>query len=280
MKIIEAIRFSTLELEKIYSEREANNIAAIIMEEITGFNKIERLVNKDFILTISQEKKLNEYLKELLAHKPLQYVLGKTYFYKNQFLVNEYVLIPRPETEELVNLIIKEQQNKQQSIIDIGTGSGCIAISLKKNLPLTNITAIDCSKEALNVATKNAKQLNTEITFLHLDFLVEKNWNNLDFFDIIVSNPPYIKEEEKLSMFKNVLDYEPHVALFVSDNDALVFYRKIIEFSKKFLNPYGCIYVEINESLSLETEHLFKQNNYTTLLIKDLQGKERMLKAW
>lgn len=280
MKIIEAIRFSTLELEKIYSEREVNNIAAIVMEEITGFNKIERLVNKDFVLTISQEKKLNEYLKELLAHKPLQYVLGKTCFYKNQFLVNEHVLIPRPETEELVNLIIKEQQNKQQSIIDIGTGSGCIAISLKKNLPLTNITAIDCSKAALNVATKNAKQLNTEITFLHLDFLVEKNWNNLDFFDIIVSNPPYIKEEEKLSMFKNVLDYEPHVALFVSDNDALIFYRKIIEFSKKFLNPYGCIYVEINESLGLETEHLFKQNNYTTLLIKDLQGKERMLKAW
>ena len=280
MKIIEAIRFSTLELEKIYSEREANNIAAIVMEETTGFNKIERLVNKDFVLTISQEKKLNEYLKELLAHKPLQYVLGKTCFYKNQFLVNEHVLIPRPETEELVNLIIKEQQNKQQSIIDIGTGSGCIAISLKKNLPLTNITAIDCSKAALNVATKNAKQLNTKITFLHLDFLDEKNWNNLDFFDIIVSNPPYIKEEEKLSMFKNVLDYEPHVALFVSDNDALIFYRKIIEFSKKFLNPYGCIYVEINESLGLETEHLFKQNNYTTLLIKDLQGKERMLKAW
>ena len=280
MKIIEAIRFSTLELEKIYSEREVNNIAAIVMEEITGFNKIERLVNKDFVLTISQEKKLNEYLKELLAHKPLQYVLGKTCFYKNQFLVNEHVLIPRPETEELVNLIIKDQQNKQQSIIDIGTGSGCIAISLKKNLPLTNITAIDCSKAALNVATKNAKQLNTEITFLHLDFLVEKNWNNLDFFDIIVSNPPYIKEEEKLSMFKNVLDYEPHVALFVSDNDALVFYRKIIEFSKKLLNPHGCIYVEINESLGLETEHLFKQNNYTTLLIKDLQGKERMLKAW
>ena len=280
MKLIEAIRFSTLELEKIYSEREANNIAAIVMEEITGFNKIERFFNKDFVLTISQEKKLNEYLKELLAHKPLQYVLGKTCFYKNQFLVNEHVLIPRPETEELVNLIIKDQQNKQQSIIDIGTGSGCIAISLKKNLPLTNITAIDCSKAALNVATKNAKRLKTEITFLHLDFLVEKNWNNLGSFDIIVSNPPYIKEEEKLSMFKNVLDYEPHVAMFVSDNDALIFYRKIIEFSKKLLNPYGCIYVEINELLGLETEHLFKQNNYTTLLIKDLQGKQRMLKAW
>lgn len=279
MNISQTIQFATQQLEKIYDSREAKNITTIVIEEITGLNRIESIINKDVDLTISQEHQFNKYIQELSLHKPIQYVLGNAWFSGNKFLVNEHVLIPRPETEELVELIVLENKNSSPSILDIGTGCGCIAISLQKQILNSLVTAIDVSEISLEIVKKNMSNLSSKINLKKSNFLDENTWNELPHFNIIVSNPPYIKEEEKKTMEPNVLLHEPHVALFVPNDDALIFYRKIIDFAKNHLNPKGYIYVEINESLGLETENLFKQNNYTTLLIKDLQGKDRIVKA-
>jgi len=195
-----------------------------------------------------------------------------------KFYVNEHVLIPRPETEELIELIIKTN-NPISNILDIGTGSGCIPITLKKKIPHTTIVTIDVSEDALVVAKKNAAELNVEIELNQLNFLDETNWNELGIFDIIVSNPPYIKQSEIINMQPNVVANEPHIALFVADDDALVFYRKIAAFGKTHLTINGKIFVEINEALGNETISLFEEFGYRAELKKDMQGKNRMIVA-
>ena len=214
-----------------------------------------------------------------MKHEPIQYITGKAWFYQYIFNVNQHVLIPRPETEELVQNIIQDNQLNCPSIIDIGTGSGCIPISLKKNME-AEITAIDISYEALSVATKNAKELSASIHFKQLNFLDESNWDELSCYDIIVSNPPYIRKKEKESMYNNVLNHEPHLALFVEDNNPLIFYEKIARFGNTHLKNQGTIWVEINEALPNETKYVFEKEHYTTLIYNDLQGKSRILKAW
>ena len=269
-------------LKLLYDDREATNIPDWVMEYITGKKRIDRLIDKQAVLSEDQISQLQSILAELATDKPVQYVLGKAWFAGINFFVNESVLIPRPETEELIFWTTEAIQNskfKIQHLVDIGTGSGCIPISLKKKLPQIAITSVDVSGEALQVAKQNAETLNTDINFLQLDFLDESNWDRLPVYDIIVSNPPYIKQSEKSSMLPNVLKYEPALALFVPDEDALLFYRKIAAFGQSHLSAHGMIFLEINETLGNEVVSLFETFGYETELRKDMQGRDRMVKA-
>jgi release factor glutamine methyltransferase len=268
----------------LYDDREAATIAGMVMEFVTGKSKMDRWLQKNELLSIENLKSLEKYSKELLTGKPVQYVLGEAWFAGLCLQVNEHTLIPRPETEELVNLCANwaaanMMQHASLKILEVGTGSGCIAIALQKKLPNAQITAVDFSTEAVKVASANAIANNTSITFKTLDFLDESNWPELGSYDIIISNPPYIADIEKESMAGHVLNFEPHTALFVKDNDPLVFYSAIAKFSNKYLHKDGAVFVEINQALGIQTQDVFEQNNYTTLLKKDLFENDRMIVA-
>lgn len=273
------------QLYEIYDKREAANIADWVIEHVTGQRKIERIVYKDLPVSAGQQQTLQAITDQLLQHKPVQYVLGEAWFYNMKMYVNENVLIPRPETEELVEWIVKEEIRNlkfkiQNFILDIGTGSGCIAIALKKLIEDAAVYAIDVSEAALEVAQQNATQQHVEINFLRLDFLDKSKREQLPTFNIIVSNPPYITKSEEQKMAVNVLKYEPHLALFVPDENVLKFYIAIAAFSKKHLKENGSIFVEINEALGQEVVDLFKTNGFKNVMLKkDLQGKDRMVKG-
>jgi len=271
-------------LKSVYDEREADNIADWVFEKITGLKRSERRLDKDEELDESDFLLLQNYLQQLLQHKPVQYVLEEAWFYKMKFFVNENVLIPRPETEELVEWIVNdlksEAVSKSTNIIDIGTGSGCIAISLKKELTKAKVTAIDTSEKALEVAKKNSLELNAKTDFIQLDFLKEEKWNRLSKFDVIVSNPPYIPVRERESLAKNVTEHEPAMALFVENNDPYIFYKKIARFSETHLEPNGKVYVEVHEDYAKEVKTLFENTRFKSEIKKDIYGKERMVKAF
>lgn len=271
-------------LEGLYENREAATIANMAMEFVTGKSKMDRWLSKNEILPDTSVQQLQDYTNELLTGKPIQYVIGEAWFAGLALQVTPDTLIPRPETEELVNWCATwaGATNKSAAplkILEIGTGSGCIAIALQKKLPSAQITAVDISKEAIQVATANAVANNAAITFISLDFLDEKNWLVLDSYDIIISNPPYIAETEKNNIANHVLNFEPHTALFVPDNDALVFYSAIANFGKSNLQPGGAIFVEINQALGIQTQDVFAQNKYKTILKKDLFENDRMILA-
>ena len=268
----------------LYDDREAATIAAMVMEFVTGKSKMDRWLQKNEPLSIENLKSLEKYSKELLTGKPVQYVLGEAWFAGLCLTVNEHTLIPRPETEELVNLCANwaaanKIQDAPLQILEVGTGSGCIAIALQQKMPAAIITAIDMSAKAIEVATINAAKYNAPIQFKTLDFLDESNWPELGSFDIIISNPPYIADIEKESMAGHVLNFEPHMALFVKDNDPLIFYSAIAKFGNKYLHKDGAVFVEINQALGIQTQDVFEQNNYTTLLKKDLFENDRMIVA-
>jgi release factor glutamine methyltransferase len=261
---------------------EAATIADWVIEHITMLNKIDRLLNKQATLTTVQQETLQNITTDLLNHKPVQYILNECWFAGMKLYVDENILIPRPETEELVEWIIEDCKiNGVNSItiIDIGTGSGCIPIALKNSIPFCDAYAIDVSKEALAVAERNALANNTLVNFKQINFLDESEWKYLPMVDIIVSNPPYIAAKEIHSMEKNVTAYEPHLALFVADSNPLIFYEKIVEFALTKLHKQGKIFVEINEALGKDTVDLFEKYSFKCLLRKDLQGKDRMIKA-
>jgi release factor glutamine methyltransferase len=273
------------QLKAVYDDREAENISDWIFENVTGLKRWERRGNRNKELNETDSEKLKKYLDELLKHKPVQYVLNEAWFYKRKFYVNENVLIPRPETEELVEWIVKDEKNnadgnsKQTNIIDIGTGSGCIPVSLKKELPEANVTAIDVSEKALVVSKKNAKKLNALIDFFQIDFLKEDEWKALPQIDIIVSNPPYIPINEKEILAKNVIDFEPEIALFVENNDPFIFYKAIAKFAKCHLKEKGRIYVEVHEEYAKQVKIIFENAGLISEIKKDIYGKERMVKA-
>ncbi len=285
MTIEASYRELSHQLNQLYDQREAMNIAGLAIEFITGKGNTDRIIDKNALLSQGQEEQFQTITKALLSHQPIQYILGEAWFAGMKFFVDKNVLIPRPETEELVDWIVGDaglpagRQDTGCGILDIGSGSGCIPIALKKKIKNSVITSIDVSEDALQVAKKNALTLGVEVNFLLIDFLDENNWNQLPVFDIIVSNPPYIKQSESNSMSKHVLDAEPHIALFVPDEDALLFYRKIAAFGKTHLNPKGRIFVEINEALSKEVITLFEKEGYRSHIKKDLQGKDRMVQA-
>ncbi len=270
------------QLYALYDIREAASIAELVIEKITAKSRIERILLKDIPLNTEQLVQLETFTQQLLQHQPVQYVLQEAWFAGMKFFVAEGVLIPRPETDELVEMVASYQLPvaSMLQILDIGTGSGCIPIALKKRLPTSEITSIDISDAALTIAQKNAIDLKANITLKQIDFLDETTWNNLGLFDIIISNPPYIKQSESAIMSKHVTSYEPILALFVADDNALIFYKKIAAFGKTHLTKKGQIFVEINEALGNETVTIFNQYGYQTILKQDLQGKDRMIIAW
>lgn len=268
------------ELSPFYDAYEAESFFYLILEDKHKLRQIDLALNHELNFSESDFVVWNSLLGQLKKEVPIQYLLGKTSFYGLDFEVNENVLIPRPETEELVEWIIsensKEDKNKKLKILDIGTGSGCIAISLAKNLPNADVYALDVSKKALDTAKRNSVSNNVEVTFMLKNVLeLEALKSN---YDIIVSNPPYVRNLEKVEIKKNVLDYEPHLALFVEDNDALIFYRKIAEIGKKNLLENGQLYFEINQYLGKETRDLLDQMNFKNIeLKKDIYDNDRMI---
>lgn len=270
-------------LSEYYDNREAGNITALVMEHLTGFNRTDRLIHQERSLSTDEVQLLGRYLQELLAHKPVQYVLGTTHFAGLDLQVDEHVLIPRPETEELVEWIVHSVLtgiHEKFSLLDIGTGSGCIALALKHRLPQLKVTATDVDKNALAVAARNAAQLHLPIEFFQSDILLVNNWPFRQNLDLIVSNPPYIGAEEKSDMLNHVLDYEPHTALFVTGEDVLIFYRRIAEFALLNLKPGGSLFFEINEQYSRQIYKILTKTGFEAIEIrKDLQGKDRMVKC-
>ena len=269
-------------LAPIHGEGEAESFFYLILEDKHQLKRIDLALQPE--LEFSSETILiwNAFLEQLKLEIPVQYLLGKTSFYGLDFEVNENVLIPRPETEELVSWVLESQkgtENSQNSkILDIGTGSGCIAISLVKNSKNVQVYALDVSEKALATAKKNALNNTVEVQFILQNILEAENLNIS--FDIIVSNPPYVRNLEKAEIKKNVLDNEPHLALFVEDNDALLFYRKIAQLAQKNLNQNGQLYFEINQYLGKETVALLQQLNFKNIeLRKDIYGNDRMIKC-
>jgi release factor glutamine methyltransferase len=269
-------------LTSMYGEGEAESFFYLILEEKQKLKRIDLALQPDLGFSEDEIAVWNSILEQLKLEIPIQYLLGKTSFYGLDFEVNENVLIPRPETEELVDWIISNNQAIKKSnnikILDIGTGSGCIAISLAKNLPNAQVFAIDVSENALATAQKNAILNEVNVTFIQQNIL-----ETLDLgqeFDIIVSNPPYVRNLEKEEIKKNVLDHEPHLALFVEDNDALIFYKKITELAQKNLSISGQLYFEINQYLGKEMVDLLEEMGFKDVeLRKDIYGNDRMTKG-
>ncbi len=282
MKIKEYRTQFVQELTPIYDAGEAESFFYLILEENHQLKRIDLALNPDLTFSDKAILEWNSILEELKKEIPVQYLLGKTSFYGLEFEVNESVLIPRPETEELVEWILESQKAKAKrqkpKILDIGTGSGCIAISLAKNISNATVFAIDISEKALATAKKNAEINGVNVTFLEKNILETEDLEQQ--FDIIVSNPPYVRELEKQEIKKNVLDNEPHLALFVEDNDALIFYRKIAELAQKNLVENGQLFFEINQYLGTETVDLLEKMNFKNIeLRKDIYGNDRMIKA-
>lgn len=261
-----------------YKPEEAEKLVYILFEDLLGIKRNEIFI-RDEELTAEQIRIINEATDLLLKNMPIQYITHNAFFYDRSYYVDEHVLIPRQETEELVKIICDEYMNKSPRILDIGTGCGCIAISLKANIPASEVTAVDIHTSVLKVAEKNAGQM--AIKFQKLNILSEKSWKAIaGQYHIIVSNPPYIPESEKVSMDKNVIEYEPHSALFVPDNDSLLFYRKIADFGLDRLISNGQLFFEIHEKKSKEIRELLEDYKYENVIIyKDINGNDRMVSA-
>lgn len=268
------------QLEAIYPETEIAGIYGLLLEEYMGITRVEAALRAQEVLTGSELNLLQRALERLLKQEPIQYILGKTSFYGLSIKVNSATLIPRPETEELVSWILNDFEKTKNKIkaVDIGTGSGCIALALKKNLTQSEITAIDVSSEALEVVKQNAKELELPLDVLQLDIL--KNSLPIGDLDFMVSNPPYVCETEKLQMRSNVLEFEPSLALFVDDSDPLIFYRRILQVANKAVKERGSVYFEINERFSEETIKMAKEIGWHTIQVKkDIFGRDRMMRC-
>ena len=271
-----------IQLDSLYGKNEVQNFFKLLVEHHLKLKPIEITLNPDKSITNEDLNRFEEALKRLKKEEPIQYIIGETEFFGLPFKVNSNILIPRPETEELVQWIIDDHKKNNRpsfKILDIGTGSGCIAVSLAKNLSNTEVVALDVSPKALLIAKENAKLNEVEVTFIEADILTKFN-SILHKYDIIVSNPPYVRELEKSTIKNNVLQYEPHLALFVQNDDALQFYKAICEFAIYNLKPNGSLYFEINQYLGSEMKQLFESYNFESIeLRKDLFGNDRMIKA-
>jgi release factor glutamine methyltransferase len=287
--IKDIIRYFTSELLDIYEENELNSIIFIVFEHILGFSRADMMLKRMEHVNQSDLLKLNFICKRLKRNEPIQYILGEAIFYGMKFMVNRDVLIPRPETEELVDKIIKDYNSSDKNgirIIDIGTGSGCIAIGLKKHLPFAEVYSFDVSAEALEVAKQNAEINKVSIQFIKGNILTygayvdiaSPLFNELPMFDIIVSNPPYVTLSEAKEMEVRVKDFEPGIALFVGDKEPLLFYNAISEFASKKLKTGGKLYFELNSQYASDTMNLLKQKGFTDLeLVQDISKRERIL---
>lgn len=262
-------------LGDLFDEREATNIIAELFRHYLSWTRADLIARQNDKISESELLKFHFALKKLQSGEPLQYITGTSFFYGNYYKVNPSVLIPRPETEELVGRILSTEKRTAPAILDIGTGSGCIAIALKCEKPLARLTALDISQSALDLAKENARQLDADITFIQCDILQDQPVGK---FDIIISNPPYISHAEKVEMKTNVLNHEPWIALFVEGDDELLFYRRIIQISKSMLNPGGSLWFEIHEDKRKALEELLQgEHTRESNFFRDMQGKDRML---
>ncbi len=266
------------QLSKIYPKEEIAGITKLIFEKILKLSGIQLHLQKDDVISAANLAEIKDIVNQLVQFKPIQYILGESHFYGLTFKVTESVLIPRSETEELVDWIIQDYTELAPKILDIGTGSGCIPISLLLHIPKASAEAWDISEQALLVANGNAINNKIEVNFRHIDLF--KASEEPSKYDVIVSNPPYVTDGEKGLMHQNVLDYEPHNALFVPDQDPLLFFAKIAELALIDLKPNGHLYFEINEQFGQEISELLSSKGYVNLVLKkDLNGKDRMIKA-
>lgn len=277
MKIKDIEQFYFDELKPFYPIVEVRNFVLLILNHLRNYERKDIIINDNSDLTDNEYNFVAESLRRLKENEPIQYIIGNTFFCDLKFFTDKRALIPRPETEELMYLILSENKNPL-SILDIGTGSGCIAISLKHNLPTTEVTAWDVSKDAISLAQKNADFHNLHINFEEIDVLSVKNIDKK--FDVIVSNPPYVTPLDKEQMHENVLKFEPHLALFVEQDNPLIFYKKIADLGRTMLNNGGKLYFEINENYGKETVEFLNQMGYKSIvLIKDLSGRHRIIRA-
>ena len=264
-------------LVPIYSSRETDAMVRIIFEHLLNYSRVDIIMHKDNELSDFMRSKIDKVIERLVAREPIQYVFNDAYFHGHHFKVTPATLIPRPETEELVDMISDENKREDLRVLDIGTGSGCIAISLALYLPFSQVSAVDISADAIEVAKRNAAKLKAKVNFIQADIL---NSFPEEKFDIIVSNPPYICEEEKADMEQNVLDFEPHTALFVPDTDPLLFYRSIAKNAIKALNPGGKLYYEINSRFAAETVKMLEDTGFSDIGIrKDMYNRNRFAVA-
>ena len=284
MKLAVAERYITERLKEVYGESEARNISALLIEHITSLSKNEILPRKEYELSPEENMTLVDELRRLLNHEPIQYIMNKSWFYGMELYVDPSVLIPRPETEELVEWIVNDikasglkvfTRNASEAdkttllkILDIGTGSGCIALALKKAMPGAEVWGCDVSEAALNVARRNGSALDIRVDFQGSNFLDPEQQRQLPTVNLLVSNPPYIPLRDKEQMHRNVVDNEPHTALFVPDDDPLIFYKALAIFGKHHLSENGSIYMEIHENLGSQVTDLFKEEGYFSRYIE------------
>jgi len=280
IRTIKDIRsYLSAELHDLYDEHEIRIIAEILIRSASGMTKMHQLYDGSIILSSVATEKIIAYAAELKSGKPVQYVTGETSFYNCRIKVNPSTLIPRPETEELVDLILRENKGFSGSVLDFGTGSGCISVALAANMPLASVTGIDISEEALSIARENAELNHVMVKFLQGD-VFSFDWKRAGTADIIVSNPPYVRESEKMLMSKNVLDFEPPAALFVPDENPLVYYEAILSLAEGCLNKSGRIYFEINEKMSDRLTELLTGSGYSDVMaVKDINERYRIIKG-
>ena len=272
-KVSNILSYFRQELSTVSDDRKITSWYYISMEDLLEYNRSDCIINSNQVLNKSQLSKIQQIVADLKTHMPIQYIFGQTEFYGLKIKVNEHTLIPRPETEQLVDWILKENF---VAALDIGTGSGCIPIALAKHKD-AKVLAIDVSEDALLIAEENAKNNEVEIDFIHQDIL---QTNSLQKVDLIVSNPPYVLESEKEKMQENVLDYEPELALFVEDKNPLIFYKKIASLAFNFLNENGKLFFEINAKFGKETIEMLADIGFVNIeLKKDMNDKDRMIKA-
>lgn len=281
MTIQSAFADLTNAIRPLYDGREAANIAHLLMEHITGLGKLDRIVHKDMDLTPKWESQYREGLEQLLSGRPIQHITGRSWFYGMELIVSDQVLIPRPETEELVEWVLLDHPSQPAlRLLDVGTGSGCIPIALKKHWPSADIWAMDVSAGALEIAARNAQMQHTPVNFIRQDVLDPQAATLLPQLNVIVSNPPYIPEREKSGMDANVQHFEPANALFVPDSDPLLFYRRIGQLAQERLEPGGRLYFEIHEDFGEAVKaELLRQRFTDVVLKKDMFGKDRMVRA-
>jgi len=279
MTLTEAKIYIQKELINYYPKNELLSFTKIIFENVFHMSSVDVIMNENLILSDKEINKLQNIIKRLRNFEPIQYIIGYTEFYNLKFKLTTDVLIPRPETEELVDLIISENNNKKSlQILDIGTGSGCIAVSLAKNLFNADIIAMDISEVALNTAKSNASTNKAKVSFIQQDILDFKSINNIGKFDIIASNPPYVLNSEKEYMEKNVLNFEPKLALFVEDDNPILFYKAIAKFAKQNLNKKGKLYFEINNKFGKEIKKFLESLEFKNInIIKDINKKDRII---
>jgi release factor glutamine methyltransferase len=281
MTIEVANRLLLSSLSELYDEREAASISSLVLEYITGMPKGLRLLQRTDLFTARQEELLRSYIRELTNHRPVQYVLNEAWFGALPFYVDENVLIPRPETEELVEWLLKENTLRGPGtiVIDIGTGSGCIPVYIKKKRNDFNVLGFDISEAALNIANKNADKLEVYIHFFQCDIRDQYQWRDIPAMDIIVSNPPYIPERQKQNLEKHVRDFEPELALFVPNDDPIIYYKLIGQLALKKLKSGGAVFLEIHHDYANDIMDWYEKNGFFLELRKDLSGNNRMIKA-